>query len=304
MVGSKQRPLTMYFVPSVDAQQITTTAQALADFVSDYVSKKVFGGREKFYVVSQLPTSYIAVIEAFGTGRADLAALNTFSYILAKDVKKYDVEAVLLVLREGGERSYKGQIIAHADSGIKSLADLRGKRFAFTDPASTSGYILPQQLFREKGVELGETVFAQRHDNVVTMVYQRQVDAGATYYNSPVTEQNNGKSVLRHRDARVRVATQYPDVFEKVLIIGHSAEIPNEPWVMRSRIFEDAKKNQEVKEAVLAAIRAFADTSAGKELLWKMYNIVGFDRTTDDDFGGIRQLVLRQNLDLKKALGP
>src|SRR5690606_17745430 len=132
-----------------------------------------------------VPTSYIAVVEAFGTKKADFAAFNTFSYILAKDIKKYDVQAFINVVRGEGETHYKGQIVARRDSGIKTIQDLNGKKFAFTDPASTSGYILPQKLFNDAGITLGGTVFAQKHDNVITMVYQKQVDAGATYYSEP-----------------------------------------------------------------------------------------------------------------------
>ena len=51
-----------------------------------------------------------------------------------------------------------------------------------------------------------------KHDNVVTMVYQKQVDAGATYYSPP---DKTGEFL----DARARYKNQYPDIFEKVKII-------------------------------------------------------------------------------------
>jgi ABC-type phosphate/phosphonate transport system substrate-binding protein len=49
---------------------------------------------------------------------------------------------------------------------------------AYVDPSSTSGFILPKALLDQKGIKPSESVFAMRHDNVVTMVYQKQVDAG------------------------------------------------------------------------------------------------------------------------------
>src|SRR5690606_36035190 len=95
-VGTRERPFSMYFIPSVDAESISTNADDLAQFVSRYVSQKLYGQDTGFYTVSAMPTSYIAVVEAFGTKKADFAALTTFSYILARDIKKYDVEAAWL----------------------------------------------------------------------------------------------------------------------------------------------------------------------------------------------------------------
>jgi phosphonate transport system substrate-binding protein len=301
-VGSKKRPFTMYYIPSVDAQKITTTADKVTQFVSRYVSQKLYGQDSGFYVKSAVPASYIAVVESFGTKKADFAALTTFSYILAKDIKKYDVEAVLEVLRGNNERTYKAQIIAHKDSNIKTLEDLKGKKFAFTDPASTSGYILPSKLFKDKGIQLGETVFAQKHDNVVTMVYQKQVDAGATYYSAPKTTELNGKKIEEITDARARVKTQFPDVEDKVKIIGFTQEIPNEPWVLRSNLLADPQKNKELKDLIVESLLEFVKTDDGKEMLTILATGSGLERVGDSEYNDIRQIVLQSNLDIEKIV--
>ncbi|MEI7440470.1 MAG: phosphate/phosphite/phosphonate ABC transporter substrate-binding protein, partial [bacterium] len=192
-VGTKNRPFAMYFIPSVDAQKLTNVSAEMAKFVSKYVSQKIYNKDEGFYVKSSVPTSYIAVVEAFGTKKADFATFSTFAYILTRDIKKYPIEALVLTKRANGEKTYKGQIIARADSGIKSLADLKGKTFAYTDASSTSGFILPSKMLKDQGIQVKNSVFALKHDNVVTMVYQKQVDAGATYYSSPETVEVNGK---------------------------------------------------------------------------------------------------------------
>jgi D-methionine transport system substrate-binding protein len=66
----------------------------MAKFVSKYVSQKIYNKDEGFYVKSSVPTSYIAVVEAFGTKKADFATFSTFAYILTRDIKKYPIEAV------------------------------------------------------------------------------------------------------------------------------------------------------------------------------------------------------------------
>ena len=134
-------------------------------------------------------TSYAAVIEAMGAGKVDIGWLATFSYVLAKD--KYDVE-LLLVVQRFGSPFYRGQIMVLANSGIQSLKGLQGKRFAFVDPASTSGHLYPKTFF-------GKSVFAGSHNAVVLSMYKGAVDGGAAYDGS-----------------RVSVAKSYPDVFEKI----------------------------------------------------------------------------------------
>ena len=73
-LGSKGNPIRLLLVPSVDAQKISTSADSLVAYLQ----------RETGYTfAASLPTSFIAVVEAFGSGKADVAAMNTFSYVLA-----------------------------------------------------------------------------------------------------------------------------------------------------------------------------------------------------------------------------
>lgn len=301
-VGSKRRPFTMYFVPSVDAQTIATNSSKMTEFVSKFVSQKLYGKDTGFYIKGSVPSSYIAVIEAFGTKKADFAAVTTFSYILARDIKKYPVEALFAIVRGDGEKTYKSQIIARADSGIQKLEDLKGKKFAFTDPASTSGYILPQKKLKDMGITLGETVFAQKHDNVVTMVYQKQVDAGATYYSSPVKKMVDGKETLVISDARARVMTQFPDVEQKVKIIGFSEDVPNEPWIIRSDLVKDPALNDQMKSAVREGILEFAKTPEGREAIIQISTATGLVPVSDSEYDGVRKVVLESNMNIEEQL--
>src|SRR5690606_18717274 len=127
-------------------------------YLQRYISQGLYGEDTGFYIKSAVPASYISVVEAFGTKKADFAAFTTAAYVLARDIKGYNVEPVFTIARgaQGEESTYKAQIIARADSGIKTLADLKGKKFAFVDPASLSGFILPSQLLNKEKVDIGE----------------------------------------------------------------------------------------------------------------------------------------------------
>lgn len=303
-VGSKKRPFTMYFVPSVDAQDIANHSAVLEEYLEKYISQGLYGRDEGFHIKSAVPTSYISVVEAFGTKKADFAAFTTSAYVLAKDIKKYNIEPIFTIARgpKGDEHSYKAQIIVRADSGISKLEDLKGKKFAFVDPASLSGFILPSQLLKDHNVVLGDYVFAQKHDNVVTMVYQKQVDAGATYYSSPETVIKNGKPVEEIRDARYRVMTQFPDVEKVVKILAFTKEVPNEPWVIRSDLYADTEMNQKVKSLVREGILSFIKTEEGKAALWTVATATNLIPANEETYAEVSKMIIDSQMDLEAVL--
>lgn len=269
-LGSEKNPIKLHFVPSVDSKVIESNSKIF----KDYLEKET---GYKFEVT--IPQSYVAVVEAFGTKRADIAAINTFGYLMAN--QKYGVEAKLTVLRHGLS-TYQSMFIAKSDSKIKSIADLKGKKIAFVDPASTSGYILPLKLLKDKNIEAKETVFALKHDNVVSMVYQGQVDAGAAFF-SPSHKNEKGESEIE--DARRLVKTQYPDVETKISIIGMSEEIPNDPFIFRKEIKED------IKNKVVEAMMKFVETEDGKNAFKAIYGVTGLKKATDADYDSVRGML-------------
>ncbi len=264
--GSEKNPLKFLLVPSVDAKLLENTAKDIKVYLEKNTPYKY-----EFNV----PNSYVAVVEAFGTKRADIASLNTFGYIMAHD--RYKTQARITFIRHGSE-TYQSQIIARADSKIKVLKDIDKKKFAYVDPASTSGYLMPAKLFMEAKIKPAETVFANKHDNVVMMVYQKQVDAGATFYSPP-----NAKGEME--DARRLVLKQYPDVADKVKIIQLTEPIPNDPIVFREDLPE------EIKETVINALMTYMGTEEGKKVFGDIYGITGMVRATDARYDGVREML-------------
>ncbi len=264
-LGTKDNPIKLFFVPSVDANLIADKAKIVKKYLEEHTPYK--------YDI-RVPSSFVAVVEAFGTNRADVAALNTFGYIMAHD--KYGVQAIITLIRHG-QSKYRSQIVARADSKIKKFADLEGKKFAYVDPASTSGYLLPAKMFLDKGIKPSETVFAQKHDNVITMVYQKQVDAGATFYSPP-----SDRGV---EDARRLVKTQYPNIEKEVVIIELTDEIPNDPIVIRKTLPEEMKKT------IQTAFMDFIATEDGKSAFRDLYGADSFITATDEDYDSVRAIL-------------
>jgi len=165
---------------------------------------------------------------------------------------------------------------------------IRDRSVAYVDPSSTSGFILPKALLDRKGIKPSETVFAMRHDNVVTMVYQKQVAAGATYYAPP--DPVTGEIL----DARMRVLQQFPDVEKKVKIIGFTEDIPNDPWVFRKDL------DEEIKTKVVDALLKFVSTEKGQKALYEIYDITGLIPTKDSDYDGLRKMLKEQNISFEE----
>jgi phosphonate transport system substrate-binding protein len=278
-LGTLSNPVKIYFTPSVDAKRITTNAKELVDFLENETG---------YYFTTAVPASFIAVVEAFGTGKADIAGINTFSYLMANE--KYGAEAKLRIVRDGGETTYKGQFISRLGSGIESVTDINGRTMAYVDPSSTSGFILPKAMLDKMDVKPSETVFAMRHDNVVIMVYQGQASAGATYYAPPHPETGE---IL---DARMRVKQQFPDVEEKVKIIGFTEDIPNDPWVFRKDL------DEEMKNKIIEALIKYVNTKEGQEALYEIYDIVGLIPTKDSDYDKLRNMLKEQGVSFEKLV--
>lgn len=265
VLGSAENPIKFHLVPSVDAKVLADNSKIL----KEYLEKNT---PYKFQIT--IPQSFVAVVESFGTERADVAAINTYGYYMAH--KAYGVEARLTVIRYG-LATYQSQFLARSDSKIKTLKDLQGKKIAFVDPASMSGYLLPLKTLNDKKITPKQTVFAMNHDAVVTMIYQGQVEAGATYYSPP----QDGHI----EDARRLVKTQYPDVEQKVKIIELSEPIPNDPIVFRKNLPE------EMKEKISDALLQFVATPEGKKSLDLMLGATSLKKSTDADYDTVREML-------------
>ena len=268
-LGSRENPLRMMFVPSGDSQVILKGGEEIARRL-----EKVTG----LHFKTSVATSYAAVIEAMGAGKVDVGWLATFSYVLARE--KYGVDIILIVIRFGSP-FYRGQILVGADSGINKLADLKGKTFAFVDPASTSGHLYPKSLLLSKGFDpkafFSRSVFVGSHNAVVLSVLNGEVDGGATY-----------------DDTRAAVAKSFPEIFKKLKVIAYTENIPNDVVAVRKGL--DPALIQNVKEG----LKYIAKTPDGSKVLKEVYGISGL-ADLDAFFDPVRKAGKLLDLDFRKS---
>lgn len=276
-LGTKANPIKMYFVPSMEAGKVVTSGEAIAAYLQQATG---------YHFKIAVPTSYAAVIEALGTNQADIAWLSTYAYILAK--QKYDSEVRLMTVRNG-LKAYRGQFVAGVNSGIKSIDDIEGKIIAYTDAASTSGYIYPSAILKQKGINPKDIFFAGGHPQAILSVYSGRADVACTYW-SP--EDETGKP----KDAREKLLETHPDVFQKLSVIGFTDWIPNDTVTFRKTF------PTEIETTIVKALLSFSQASEGKETLKALYDIDGLELASDADYDVVRNTLKAMDMDPAEML--
>jgi phosphonate transport system substrate-binding protein len=267
-LGTEDNPVVMSFVPSGDTEDIIASGDQLAQMVSDIAD---------VVVVAEVGTDFAATREAMGAGEAHIGWLNTFNYVLANE--KYDID-VGLVTERFGTTSYRGQLNVNADAGINSLEDLRGKVMCWTDPNSTSGYIIPRIMLAANGIDpdndFSKTVEAGSHNNVITQVYNGDCDAGASY-----------------DDARGSVEDDLPDVKDKVLILDYTSDITNDSVAF----IKDFPP--EMRTAIVNSLLEIAQTEEGLAALENLYSIAGLQAADDSFYDAFRADLSKAGMDIE-----
>ena len=139
--------------------------------------EKLTGKKVVFFPVQ----SNAAQIEAMRSGRLHVAGFNTGSNPIAVNCAGF--VPVAIMGSQNGEFGYEMEIIVPADSAIKTPADLKGKKLAFTAPTSNSGFKAPSAIlkadFNLEAERDFTPVFSGKHDNSVLGVANKDYDAAA-----------------------------------------------------------------------------------------------------------------------------
>jgi phosphate/phosphite/phosphonate ABC transporter binding protein len=170
------RDLKFGFTPVLGQEAERAEFEPLTTYLSDAIGEKV---------ILYIAKDYGDLRTQMEAGTVDIGSFSPFAYVDAAHGEKIRIIAQSII---DGSATYRGLIVARKDSGLKALSDLQGKRFAFVDPKSASGYVYPRAMLMEKGINpdsfFKETIFAGDHNKVIAAVLQGKVDAGATYDNA------------------------------------------------------------------------------------------------------------------------
>ena len=226
-------------------------------------------GRLRMKVKPFVATDYAAVVEALRNNSADIGFMGPLQYVMA-----HDQAGATPILGElyNGKATYTARIFVRKDSGIQSLAELRGKTIAFVDPLSSSGYVYPLEIFRAAGLVKNKDeaekffrkiYFAGGDEQAIRAVFNKFVNAaGIGQY---------AYSLLR------------PDERDALRFIAESAPIPSHCIVARKGL--DAQTIAAVQAALLAL-----NQGSQRALLKHLYNVDGYVKVTPADYAGVEQV--------------
>lgn len=262
--------LKMGLIPADDADEMLRGYKP----VKEYLTEKL-----GIPVEIQVTSDYAAAIEAMRSKHIDMAWFGPFSYIIAANVA--GAEAIVNGVKAStGSATYKSVIIVNANSGIETLEDLKGKTFAFVDPASTSGNLIPMKMLIENGIDpdkdFSVSYYAGTHNAVQYAIANGKVDAGAS-----------GDNVHQRM---VEAGEIDPDVN---IIIYESEPIPGSPIVVRGDL--PAELKQKIQQALIDMDQQIIHAVDG----WG--GIASYQKVSDSDYDVIRETAKILGMDVTSA---
>ena len=186
------------------------------------------------------PADYDGVIQGLLGGTLDFAWLGASAYAKTYLTDPEAVEVMLTKQNVDGSTGYYSIGFARRDSGITSMADAKGKTFAFADPNSTSGYLVPGAELRETFGELtqyfGEVKMSGGHEQSIVGVAKGDFDAAVAWADG-LGNWEDGFTSGAFRKATDSGLVDMNDIQE----IWRSKLIPEGPMVVRKSLPQDVK---------------------------------------------------------------
>jgi phosphonate transport system substrate-binding protein len=258
------KKLTIGLIPTESSSHITDRF----DNLHKYLETKL-----GIPVELKTSTDYAGVITAMQFKHVDLAYFGPKSYVEA--AQRANAECFVIEVAEDGSKGYHGVIISKRGSPVTSIAAAKGKVFAFTDPNSTSGTLVPTVYFvKDLKIEpekyFSKVIYSGSHEASMLAIKGGKVDIAST--NDLDMKRGEGKYWEKDKDFN---------------ILWTSKLIPGSNMAYRKDIPESLKKA--LKEAFLA----YND----KEGLSKL-KLKGYAPVSDDVYDPIRD-----QIEVKKQLG-
>ncbi len=263
-----QEEILIGLIPEMNVFKQMGRFKPLADYLSEKTGHKV-----KFTILSR----YGNIIDSFAGKELDGAFFGSFTGALA--IRKIGVIPLARPVNLDGKSTYHGYIYTRKDSGIKTAADMQGKKFAFVEKATTAGYVFPLAYLKEHGVTDLDSFFsgyfyAGSHDASLFAVLNKKADVGAS--------KNTVYEWVRKADPRID---------QEIVILAESSKVPSNGLCVRKDL--DITIRQKLKDVLLN----LDGSPAGRVVLQKM-KAVKFIETTVADYKPVLALAEKAGIDL------
>jgi phosphonate transport system substrate-binding protein len=246
-----------FFLGLLPEHDLFTQVQRYDPFVG-YVSKRA-GVDVELRVLSR----YGNLINNFADRQLDAAFLGSLSGALA--IEKIGVEPLVRPEWVDGSSTYHGLIFIRKDSGINSVAAMKGKRFVFVDKATTAGWLLPLHFFKQLGMDdfrtwFAETYFSGTHEDAIYDVLDGKADIGAA--------KNTVFNRLAEKDGRL---------LKDLQILATSPDVPSSTMAVRKGLDPSLKKR------LVTIFLQMDQNEEGREIL-RNFGATRFIVTTEKDY--------------------
>ena len=154
--------------------------------------------------------------------------------------------------------------LLNKDSGIKTPEDIKGKRVAFVDPSSSSGYLYPGAFLKKNGIDLEkdiQVVYSGGHDKSLQLLLNRDVDVIAVY-----------------EGAREKYQKEFEGIMEQTETLCYSDNIPYISVTVRGDMSPELR--EQIKEGLLKGLNG----EEGKRITIELFNLYGFEEAKDSDY--------------------
>ena len=225
----------------------------------DYMAKKLapFGiSSGRILVVEKMQT----LAQALKEGKADIFHDSVVPVLV---LSKWAGAVPILRQWKYGEADYEGVIVVKKDSGIDSLADLKGKVIAFEEPHSTSASILPRMLFEEKKIKLIQVKAggAVKPDSV-GYIY----GADGSSVNVLMTGRVDAATTVSREIERLK-----PEVRDSLKVIGKTVSVPRQLIAVRKDL------DPKIVKGLTELLVKMDEDPEGQGVLKRQQNTTKFD---------------------------
>ena len=231
---------------------------------------KYLGTHLKHPVNFQITKNYTEAVDLIVKEEVDMAYLAALTYIKARERNPNIKPLVIPINRISGRPWYTSVIIADTTKNIKTIEDLKGKRFAFVSPSSTSGFLIPMNGLQTAGIDptrdFSKIRYSGSHDQATQDLVDGVVDAVTNDKASFLRSQKSGKLDANYK------------------IIWESGPIPAPPIVINTKKFTP-KMIDQLQEILIDAPIGVVDVSGTES--------AGYTLGKDADFEEIRQIYTR-----------
>jgi phosphonate transport system substrate-binding protein len=282
-LGLAENPLILALPPSANtAEQIAAAKTIAAQFTQ----------RTGYTVVTIVPDSYTALVDALEKGNAHIVLLDPYAYELAyqrglvnaaygvmKDGKSL-YGAQFLATRKGGFQSYYDDVSEeNTEDASVALAQFADKKPCWSDETSESGYVIPQGYLNANQVVTKPAAFVQGHPTVVRSLYATGIcDFGATYV-----------------DAREfpSLMDEFPDLKEQVIVAWRIPEI-----IPYNILAFSSSMPEEMRSLFSTQVAAILQTDEGRKAFKTAYDIEELQVVNDGFYSEFRKYLEASAIDL------